>query len=197
MKKLKKILEPRGPVDGDHPDPPELAAFLDGRLSGAAREEVVRHLSLCRECYEVVQESLGDLETERAAVRRVVMPGRRRWLAMAASVVLCLLVASGLYYYGGIFAPQQAALTASVELDNELTEMLLEDESLEWTGEKARRFVDLLTERGVEVAAAKRVELVAAYDPYRPKDLKAKKEKLSIRVADDVIHVEIKGQESH
>lgn len=40
------------------PDLEELAAFADGRLSGAARDAVVEHLADCEDCYEVYAETL-------------------------------------------------------------------------------------------------------------------------------------------
>lgn len=40
------------------PDLEELAAFADGRLSGAARDAVVEHLADCEDCYEIYAETL-------------------------------------------------------------------------------------------------------------------------------------------
>lgn len=90
------------PRDG-HPDADVLTAFAEQALSGAEREDVVRHLARCGECREVVALRLPpsvdvarpETEGETASTRQPA--GRSltwfawptlRWAAMAAGVVV-------------------------------------------------------------------------------------------------------------
>jgi glyoxylase-like metal-dependent hydrolase (beta-lactamase superfamily II) len=90
------------PRDG-HPDADVLTALAEQALSGAEREDVVRHLSRCGDCREVVALSLPpsvevarpEMERETASIRQPA--GRShtwfawptlRWAALAAGVVV-------------------------------------------------------------------------------------------------------------
>ncbi|MBI3477909.1 MAG: MBL fold metallo-hydrolase [Acidobacteria bacterium] len=90
------------PRDG-HPDADVLTAFAEQALSGAEREDVVRHLARCGDCREVVALSLPpsveaarpETEMETASTRQPA--GRSftwfawptlRWAALAAGVVV-------------------------------------------------------------------------------------------------------------
>ena len=71
----------------DHPGPAELAAYLDGGLSGAERVELEEHLSVCSACCHEL------IEVQR--LRRQPVHRRPAWLAgtaAAAAVVVALLV---------------------------------------------------------------------------------------------------------
>jgi len=90
---------------GAHPDADVLTAFAEQALSGAEREGVVRHLSRCGECREVVALSIPPVEAvaqPEAAREGVSAAGSTtgvgwrawfawpnlRWAAMAAAVVV-------------------------------------------------------------------------------------------------------------
>lgn len=67
-----------------HPDPEELAAFLDGQLSGERAARVRRHIAECEDCYEVfvttaeVLEEMQEPETApREPVESNVLPFRQ------------------------------------------------------------------------------------------------------------------------
>jgi hypothetical protein len=78
------------------PDLEEMAAFVDGKLTGEERTEMVRHLDSCATCYEVfVEASKFRAESERAGTladfpsppprgRGSLFPGRLGWAAAAA-----------------------------------------------------------------------------------------------------------------
>jgi len=193
MSKIKKILQPQKQSAGPHPDTDILASFLDGKLDSDARRDVVEHLVACPDCYEIAQQSLGDLDAEKANVKKKLTAGKRtRRFAIAASLIFCLVVGSGLWLKVG-FKPEKAGvMTASVEVDRQLRDFLLEDEDLVWTGEKADRFRQLLEQRGVELARSDTVMLASLYDPYQAKGLKKVKELLVIHVEDGVVHIKIK-----
>jgi hypothetical protein len=97
-----------------HPDADVLTAFTEQALSGAEREDVVRHLSRCGDCREVVALSLPPSVdaarqpegiAEQSPVRQTVDRPRGwlawpnlRWAALAASVVV---VGSVLFLHPG------------------------------------------------------------------------------------------------
>ncbi len=196
MSKIKKILTSQAYPQTQHPVVEVLAQFIDGELPLEENQKVVEHLAACPDCYDIVQQSLGDLEAEKEAVKERLQPkSRSKVYALAASLVFCLMVASGLWYKVGLQPDQVGVLTASVEVDSELRDMLLEDEELVWSGVKAERFMQLLEQRGVELGASDTVILAGLYDPYAAKGLTKEKEILVIRVEDGVVHIEITGED--
>ena len=77
-------------VPTSHPELETLAAFVDGRLSGAERASVVEHLASCDDCLEVVAETAAvqeELDAETSSPGQVVrQPGAwRRWMPAVAS----------------------------------------------------------------------------------------------------------------
>jgi hypothetical protein len=71
-----------------------LAAFVEGRLEGAARERVVTHLSECAECRRTVAHmgralASGELpHISRSTATRSRWPSPRVWVPLAASVLV-------------------------------------------------------------------------------------------------------------
>ncbi|PYX26514.1 MAG: hypothetical protein DMG80_21340 [Acidobacteria bacterium] len=108
MSEAPKIVQDRlraSVATGAHPDADVLTAFAEQVLSGTEREDVVRHLSRCADCREVValglppMDSVAESQVARensAAVRPTTNVGVRnwfvwpnlRWAAMAAAVVV-------------------------------------------------------------------------------------------------------------
>jgi tetratricopeptide (TPR) repeat protein len=70
-----------------------LAAFIDGRLTGAARDAVVAHLAECGECRSLVMDAT-EFQAEEDEENNVVRPefGRRRWPAFAAAAAVAAAV---------------------------------------------------------------------------------------------------------
>ena len=84
--------------ESTHPSPEALAAFVDGRLSGAARSEMVAHLDRCRACYEVFAETVrfqGE-EEPRGKVLRPSRLGAPQWVWWTAAAAAVLVVAIAL-----------------------------------------------------------------------------------------------------
>jgi hypothetical protein len=73
----------RGEISSDHVSSDHLAAFLDGRLTGAERERAVRHFAGCNEC----RQELTELRVVLGSVRR---PGSRRWVVVATATAAIL-----------------------------------------------------------------------------------------------------------
>jgi tetratricopeptide (TPR) repeat protein len=73
------------------PSPETLAAFAEGRLTGAASDAVVAHLDVCEECSHEVALAMRAIDEEGA---NVVRPRRwRPWLAaVAASIAVIALI---------------------------------------------------------------------------------------------------------
>jgi hypothetical protein len=108
MSDIPKIVHDRlrASVPGDaHPDADVLTAFAEQALSGTEREDVVRHLSRCGDCREVIALSIPPMETAAApkvAPERIPAAARLasfrwrawfawpnlRWAAMAAAIVV-------------------------------------------------------------------------------------------------------------
>jgi putative zinc finger protein len=79
----------------------EVAAFAEGRLSGAERERVIAHLAGCADCRELLAgtiETLDDLGVtageQTAAPARVASFPRRRWAPLVALAAAAVLVVS-------------------------------------------------------------------------------------------------------
>src|SRR5262245_53242954 len=68
-----------------HPDPDVLTAFVEQALSGAEREQVLAHLSACRDCREVVALSLPQLPepVTQPVISPAPVSGWRRWFSPA------------------------------------------------------------------------------------------------------------------
>lgn len=81
--------------ESTHPSPEALAAFVDGRLSGEARSEMVAHLDRCRDCYDVFSETVrfqGE-EEPRGKVLRPSRLGAPQWVWWTAAAAAVLVVA--------------------------------------------------------------------------------------------------------
>ena len=66
MSEAPKIVQDRlraSAATGAHPDADVLTAFAEQVLSGTEREEVVRHLSRCADCREVVALGLPPMDS--------------------------------------------------------------------------------------------------------------------------------------
>lgn len=81
-------------------------------------------------------------------------------------------------------------MVASVALDADLKEVLLEDEQTTWTKqERIRRLMEALTKKGVQTGPVREVVMTAAYMPS--KDLFGPPEKLKVRFENGVLYLEI------
>src|SRR5579872_4245063 len=83
------------------PDPETMAAFLDGRLTGADRTRVIEHMAGCADCYFIFSESTRTAAAVPEGQRRTVVRGwfmrpRIVWssaagLAAAAALVVAVI----------------------------------------------------------------------------------------------------------
>lgn len=75
------------------PSSEDLAAFMDGRLAGEPRLQVVNHLLECAGCYELVRDAGVVLEEaiDRPSVRHLPPRGFVLGLAAAAAIVIAIV----------------------------------------------------------------------------------------------------------
>lgn len=121
-----------------HPDAEELAAFVDGRLTGAARDRMVAHLADCTECHEMMadvvtvlrdpalRDGAGDPEAAEedeeiysTASGRVLRPPAsrfRRALPLVAAVAAAALVALVAWMVVGRWILDPASTTTMADL---------------------------------------------------------------------------------
>jgi putative zinc finger protein len=88
-------------------EPEDIAAFVDGRLQGAARAAVLRHLADCERCHELFAETSRSVLDEEPASRRP----RRAWFPpLLAAAGLLLAAAVGILLLRGPSEIQVASL---------------------------------------------------------------------------------------
>jgi hypothetical protein len=197
---INKSLEPIESPDvesDDHIEIEDLARLAEGNVSQAENERFTRHLNRCPRCYEILQETLSDLSRGSAA-QPASAPAplslwkRKTFYALAASVILVFLVGGQLIFKYVFQHPQ--IISAAVDLDQDLKDILMEDESLRWEkGPRLDRLVAALQKKG---HAFKDLNLVVLARPYyQKKSLFGPKELLHIRVEDGVAYLEVKPEE--
>ena len=188
---LHKALKPTGKTEsGPHVDMEDLACLIEGKLGGSERENLLRHLNRCRPCYEILRETMKDLQSDPSEEPTPIPWWKTRPIhALAASIALLVLIGGPLVYQ---FQTRQALIT-SVELilDEELKEILLEDDTLQWNNKtRIHRFTSLLYKKGYRLKPFDRVVLSKPY--YQVKSIFGPEEVLHIRIDEDVAYLEIK-----
>jgi hypothetical protein len=112
--------------------------------------------------------------------------------ALAVSFLLVLLI-------GGPLAIKQwtkrsPVITASLDLDQELKDILLEDDTLKWEKkERLNRLLAALKQRGIVVKDLDMALLSKPY--YQTKSLFGPKEILHIRIENKVAYLEVKEKD--
>jgi hypothetical protein len=116
---------------GRHPEPAELAAFIDGRLSRTERTHIADHVTACADCYEVFAEAVHILDEEESPEEAEVPPSAEiilhprahwgRWVAAPAALAAAAALALVLGFPGlreglGWSAPSAATLAARLDV---------------------------------------------------------------------------------
>ncbi len=188
---LHKAIKPDDTAEsGPHADMEALACLIEGKLGGDERRNLLRHLNRCGQCYEILQESMKDLQVD-PAVETTPAPWwkRKPVQALAASIVFLALIGGPLVYQ---FQTRPSLLT-SVELilDQELKEILLLDDNLQWNEDKRiKRLISALQQKGYRLKPFDRVVLSKPY--YQMKSIFGPEEMLHIRIEDGVAYLEVK-----
>ena len=194
---INKSLEPIESPDvasDDHIEIEDLARMAEGNVSRAENERFTIHLNRCPRCYDILRETLSDFSRE-SSTRPAMDPAplslwkRKTFYALAASVILVFLVGGQLIFKFVFQHPQ--IISAAVDLDQDLKDILMEDESLRWEkGPRLDRFVAALQKKGHVFKDLNLVVLARPY--YQKKSLFGPQEILHIRVEGKVAYLEVK-----
>ena len=188
---LNRILKPTDSVESNnHADLEDLARLVEGTLDGAKRKCILRHLNLCGKCYEILQETLKDeLAETNAKLDPIVWWKRKSVYAIAASIIMIFIIGGQLI--DKYRTQQSRVISAKLTLDQELKEILLENNDLQWkNAARIERLISALSKRGFQVKQFNRVVLSRPY--YQTKSLFGPKEILHIRIEDNVAYLEVK-----
>jgi hypothetical protein len=178
------------PESEDHILIEDLARLAEGAVDATERQHLIAHLNRCHRCYQILQETLEDLSAETTLQPGSVPRWRtRRFYALAVSIVLVLLIGGPLAVKHWILRPP--VILASLDLDQGLKDILLEDDALKWEKkERLNRLLAALQKRGL---AVKDLNLVLLSKPYyQKKSLFGPKEVLHIRIENEVAYLEVK-----
>ena len=192
---MNKTINPSAvPESVDHILIEDMARLAEGAVDAAERRHLLGHLNRCQRCYQILQETLKDVSAE-----TTFQPGSVPWwrtrmfYALAGSIALILLI-------GGPFAIKHLSqrppvILASLDLDQGLKDILLEDDALKWgKKERVNRLRIALQQRGL---AVKDLNLVLLSKPYyQKKSLFGPKEVLHIRIDDKVAYLEVKEKDN-
>ncbi len=190
---INKSLEPTVSPDSgydDHIEIEDIARLADGTVGRAERVRFTRHLNRCQRCYEILQETLKDLSLA-TSVQTVSDPmwKRKTFYALAASIILVFIVGGQLVFKYWIEHPQ--VVSAALDLDQELKDILMEDDALQWgKGSRLNRLVAALHKKGLRFKDLNLVVLAKPY--YQKKSLFGPKEVLHIRIEGKVAYLEVK-----
>jgi hypothetical protein len=187
---LKKSLEPTvSPDSEDHIAIEDLARLADGTIDRAARERFTRHINRCQRCYEILQQTLKDMPYTTS-----VQPASGLWwktktfYALAASIILVFIVGGQLGYKYWIQHPRP--ISASLDLDQELKDILMEDDALQWTkGARLNRLKAALHKKGLQFGDLNLAVLTKPY--YQKKSLFGPREVLQVRIENGVAYLEV------
>ena len=186
-KSMKPSVEPDSE---DHIAIEDLARLVDGAVEKAERQRFIRHLNRCQRCYKILQETLKDVSAEES-LQMVPSPWwkTRTAYALAASIILVLLIGGPLVF--NYWNPRPQVILATLKLDQQLKDILLEDDALRWEkGKRLNRLLAALQKKGLQV---KELNLVVLSKPYyQKKSLFGPAEVLQIRIENNVAYLEVK-----
>jgi hypothetical protein len=184
------IIPSHASPSNDHIPIEDLARLAEGAVDKTERQHLLNHLNRCQRCYQILQETLVDISIEEP-MRPVAVPWwkTRFFYALAVSILLVML-------FGGPpalkhWTQRSPIMTASLDLDPGLKDILMENDALKWK-EKGRikRLVSALQQRGLELKDLDVVVLAKPY--YQKKSLFGPKEVLHIRIENKVAYLDIK-----
>ena len=188
---MQKIINPSmTPEPDEHIGIEDLARLADGVVGKEERQLFYRHLNHCQKCYEILQETLTDVSSEMFPQQPATPWWKtRKVFALAASIIFVFLI--GGYFVFNYGQQPSRLIVATLNLDQELKDILLENQLLRWEkGERVNRLVAALQQKGLQVKALNLVLLDKPY--YQKKSLFGPKEVLLIRIEKKVAYLEVR-----
>ena len=172
----------------------DLARLAEGAVDAAERRHLIGHLNRCQRCYQILQETLKDVSAE-TTLQAGSVPWwtTKMFYALAISIALVLLIGGPLAIKHWTQGPP--VILASLDLDQGLKDILLEDDALKWEKkERVHRLATALQQRGLAVKDLNLVLLLKPY--YQKKSLFGPKEILHVRIEDKVAYLEVKEKDN-
>ena len=183
----KVLLSDKVTISDDHIPVEKMAALIDGRLDIQKREQYIKHLNNCTRCYDLCEETMTDLSNPLLKEKKDSKWSGRSLYAMAASIIVAVMIGSGVYIN---HIKTLNIVTASINLDRQFKNIILENKSLSWQEpDRIRRFALLLQDRGIKAEHLKGVKLKTRY--YQSKALFAPKEIMKVKIKNQVAYIEI------
>jgi len=187
---IEKILAPTASEQpDDHLATEDIARLAEGHVDKHEHDLFLRHLNQCRRCYDILQETLKDIAPAED-LPKISGPRRRTktFYALAAALVLIIIIGGGLVFeYGN---QQHRIVSATLDLDQRLKDILLENDALRWEkGARLDRLAAVLHKKGLPFKDLKTVILATPY--YQKKSLFGPKEVLHIRIENGVAYLDV------
>jgi hypothetical protein len=190
---INKSLEPTvSPESERHIDIEDLARLAEGNVTGVERNEFTHHINRCPRCYEILQQTLYDIGHAKAAPDAAGPWWKTKtFYALAASIILLFMIGAQLGYRYWIQQPR--VLAARLDLDQELRDILMEDNALQWSSEpRLNRLRAALQKKGLRF---KKLNLAVLTEPYyQKKSLFGPKEVLHVRIENGIAYLEVREE---
>jgi len=183
----KVLLSDELTISDDHIPIEDIAGLIDGRLDSKKREQYIKHLNNCTRCYDLCEETISDLSNPLFKEKKNSKWSGRFLYAMAASIIVAVMIGSGVYinHMKGL-----NIITASINLDQQFKNIILENESLSWQEpERIERFALLLQAKGIKAESLKGIKLKTRY--YQNKALFSPEEIMKVKIKNGVAYIEI------
>jgi len=189
-KRIAEILAPAASRQpNDHLAAEDMARLVEGKVNRREYKLFWHHLNRCQRCYEILQEILKDIAPVED-LPKILSPWWRTkaFYALAASIFLIIIIGGGLVLEYGNHQPR--IVSATLDLDQQLKDILLENDALRWEkGARLDRLAAVLHKKGLQFKALKTVILAKPY--YQKKSLFGPKEVLHIRIENGIAYLDV------
>ena len=186
----RKSLEPPAAPDAEnHIAAEDIARLAEGTVKDTEREDILTHINRCRRCYRILDNTLKDSQFAKSEYRSTSLWWKTKFAyAMAASFILIFIVCGQFAYR--YWNPAPGVLSATLDLDQKLMDILLEDDALRFgKGARLNRLLAVMQQAELPVKDLNLAVLAKPY--YQKKSLFGPKEVLHIRVENKVAYLEV------
>jgi hypothetical protein len=167
----------------------DIARLAEGKVAKAQRGQFLHHINRCQRCYEILQQTLEDISAAGSRPKTAAPWWKTKaFYALAASILLVIIIGGRLIVEHRNQHSQ--IITATLDLDQELKDILLESRSLRWEkGPQLSRLAAALHKKGLQFKDLQAAVLAKPY--YQKKSLFGPGEVLHIRIENDVAYLEV------